>query len=154
MLAYLAKRFLKESIKKSFESVLYEKSMSKAYFISPSHHHSVESCVVDLFNIFLGSSKESNDFYIQTIPFYLKETFHLLDEDIECCLKDSPINHYINRRNLFVSMQYHCRVYFLDSLNINFDHESPILIYDIKHVSPYMVLRIVEECPSKSISNE
>lgn len=154
MLAYLAKRFLKESIKKSFESVLYEKSMSKAYFILPSHYHSVESCIVDVFNIFLGSSKESNEFYSQTILYYIKETFLLSDEDIEAFLKDSPINLFINRKNLFVSMQYHCKVYFLDSLNINFDHDSPIVIYDIKYVSPYLLLKIVELCPSKPLSNE
>ena len=148
MVAILAKKFMKSSIIKSLEFMLYEKAMFPRNHIkfNQNQHHSIESCVVDIFNIFLGNSKESKDFYSQTLPFYFKDHFNLIDkcENINGVL----IKDFINPPNLLVSMQYHCGVYFLDCLNVNFEHISPFVTYDIKYISSYLITNLIEKCPS------
>lgn len=131
MIAILSKQFLRESIILSLEIVLREKDLNKNYFIGPSHQHSIEFCIIDVFNILLGKSKDSEEFYSKILPNYLTERFKihfLLD-----------VRKLISIPNLFVLMQSHNKIFFNDNLEINFDNPKPFIDQDIKFISPYYV---------------
>ena len=49
--------------------------------------------------------------------------------------------------NSFFVLLY-CGVYFLDCLNVNFEHISPFVTYDIKYISSYLITNLIEKCPS------
>jgi hypothetical protein len=131
MIAILSKQFLQDSIILSLEIVLKEKDLNKNYFIGPSHQHSIEFCIIDVFNILLGSSKDSEEFYTKILPNFLTEKFK-----INFLLE---IKGRISIPNLFVLMQSHNKIYFNDNLDINFANPKPFIEQDIKFISPYYV---------------
>jgi len=131
MISIISKKFLKQNIITSLEIVLKEKQINKNYFVNSSNQHSIEFCIVDIFNTFLGSNKESEEFYIKILPNYLVETFSI---NFQLNLKNQ-----ISIPNLFVLMEYHNRVYFNDNLNINFSESHPFVMQDIRYISPYQI---------------
>jgi hypothetical protein len=131
MIAIISKNFLNQSVLKSLEIVLREKEINSNFTINPSHQHSIEYCIVDIFNTFLGNNRESEEFYSKLLAGYLNEEFkifYILD-----------IKKQISIPNLFVQMQFHNKVYFSENVDINFNDSNPFVAQDIKYISPYYV---------------
>ena len=144
MIALISKKFLKESVQKSLEVVLQEKDMNKKFFTSPTHQHSLEFCIVDIFNTFLGANESSDEFYTKVLPGYLTEEFNII---IQLNLKSQ-----ISIPNLFVIMQHYNKIYFNDNLDINFDDQTPFVAQDIKYISPYYINKWFSFASSKKMS--
>jgi len=131
MIAMQSKIFFEELVLKSLESLIKEKNINTNYFIYSSHQYSIENCIIDIFNTFLGQNENSDELYDMILPSFLQKTFQID--------KLSNIKSLIKLPNLFVCMQYHNRVYFNVNLNINFFNSKPFVINDIKVISPYYV---------------
>ncbi len=131
MICQLSKIFLRDSIVKSLSVVLKEKKLNKNFFIAPQHQHSIEFCIVDIFNTFLGANNESEDFYTKILPNFLSEKYKLPFI--------SKLKEHVSLPNIFVLMQNCNRVFFEDNLNVNFNSPYPFVVQDIKYISPYNV---------------
>jgi len=123
MIAILSRRFLVKSIDKT---LLEMRKNQKSYF-PIKQQKSIELCITDIFNIFLGNSEISNEFYLKILPSYLCEVF-----EIDYIL---DIKKNISLACLFVIMQFHHKIYFYDNTDINFNLEKPFLTQDIKYIS-------------------
>jgi hypothetical protein len=131
MISILSKKYLNESILKSLEVVLKEKEMNCYYTINSSHQHSIEYCIIDIFNTFLGNNRESEEFYSKILPPYLTEQFKIY---FILNIKD-----HISIPSLFIQMQFHNKIYFSENIDINFNDSNPFVSQDIKFISPYYV---------------
>lgn len=123
MIATLSRRFLVKSIDKT----LLEMRKTEKNYLPIKQQKSIELCIIDIFNIFLGNSETSNDFYLKILPSYLCEVF-----EIDYIL---DIKRNISIPCLFVIMQFHHKIYFFDNTDINFSLEKPFLTQDIKYIS-------------------
>ena len=131
MIAIQSKIFFEESVIKSLEILAKEKEINHNYFAFSDHQNSIENCIIDIFNTFLGQNDDSIELYDVILPSFMEKTFKLEKlRDLKSLIKLS---------NLFVCMQFHNRVYFHVNLNINFCHSKPLVIHDIKAISPYYV---------------
>ena len=142
MIARISAKFLSSSIIKSLEIVLKEKELNGDYVATSNNPHSIEYCVLDIFNTFLSVNKNNlyfNELYMKVLPVYLKEHFDL-DEQIS--LKD--LHNYVSEQNtsnlpyLFALMQYHTKIYFNSNLTLKFNSSNYPLFEssDIKYISP------------------
>ena len=131
MIAQLSKKFLNKSIEKSLLFLLDKKDtceyIKNKYFSKSNNEHSIEYNILDVFNIFLGKSDTSDEFYLKVLPNYLCDIYkidYILD-----------IKKLISIPNLFTMMQFHNQIYFHECMEINFEHESPLVTQDIKYIS-------------------
>lgn len=136
IIGLLSKKFLKLSIIKSLEIVLKEKEINKNYFVHSSHQHSIEYCIVDVFNSFLGNNFASKELYNKVLPRYLKEKY---DIDIVLIKK---LKQKICCPNLFIIMEYHSKIYFNENREINFKEQFPFQPNHIKYISPYFINKV------------
>lgn len=127
MISILSKRFLTKSINKSLSIIFAEKKLNKKVFIKPNNKNSIEYCIVDVFNTFLGNNSVSKEFYMKILPEYLCKDFKI---DFILDLRSKLSFH-----QLFGAMQYHNKIYFHDSLEIDFSVKVPFVIQDIKYIS-------------------
>lgn len=149
MIAITSKKILSDSILKSQGIVLREKEINSNYFVQSTNQHSIEYCIIDLFNTLLGSNRESDEFYTKILPNLLCETFKI---DFIYDLRT-----HISIPHIFVSMQYHNRIYFIENVDINFNDHEPFVTQDIKYISPYYInkwyKKASEDLCKKDMSN-
>ena len=139
MIAILSKKFLKQSIIKSMEIVIREKELNKDFIVSSNNPHSIEYCICDIFNTFLSQNKKNyykKILYQYILPNYLKSYFNV---DLDSNQLNDYMKNKISEHTLFVSMEYHNRIYFMDNLQIDFTPIYPFKSEIIKYISPYYI---------------
>jgi hypothetical protein len=104
--------------------------------VQQNSNHSIEYCIADIFNTFLGKNAEREEFYFKILPNILKDEFNL-----DSSLHKFSIFEEISVTNLFVLMQYHNKIYFTENLDINFSDKKPFIAQDIKYISPYLIMK-------------
>jgi len=136
MIGIISKKLLTKSILKSLEITNTEKKINPDFIVESNSNHSIEFCIIDIFNTFLGKNREKEDFYFKILPNLLKDEFSLEFSDYSCSIFDD-----ISIQNLFVVMQYHNKIYFSENLDVNFFDKNPFIPQDIKFVSPFLIMK-------------
>ena len=124
MIAIMSKSFLTKSVDKSLAIISEQKDRK---LIKASNQNSIEFCIIDIFNTFLGNNSISKEFFIKILPNYLASYFK-----IDFILDLRSIVHL---PLLFCKMQYHNKIFFNESIEINFNHLTPFSTSDIKLIS-------------------
>mgnify|MGYP003345725695 CR=1 FL=1 len=57
--------------------LLHDKQLNNNFYIQATHQHSMEYCIIDIFNTFLGNNREADEFYSKILPNYLCETYKI-----------------------------------------------------------------------------
>lgn len=138
MMAIISKKLLTKSVLKSLEILHYERMINPDYTPFADSKHSIEYCICDIFNTFLGKNEDREEFYFKILPNLLKDEFNL-----DFCSWKIPVSIFknISLSNLFVIMQYHNQVYFNENLDINFNDKTPFVPQDIKFIASSLLMK-------------
>ena len=77
MIAIQSKLFFEESIIANLVTLIKEKDINTNYFTQASSQYSIENCIIDLFNTFLGQNEHSEELYEMILPSFLEKTFKM-----------------------------------------------------------------------------
>ena len=141
MIAIISRKFLQLSVVKSLEVVLREKELNESFTVTSSHPHSIEYCIVDLFNTFISVSEDNiyrYDLYAKILPNYIKEKFN-----VDINVSHKPLMEISNDKammsSLLYSMMYYNRVCFTNAESVDVTSLYPFTSNDIKYISPYYI---------------
>ena len=141
MIAIISRKFLQLSVVKSLEVVLREKELNESFTVTSSHPHSIEYCIVDLFNTFISVSEDNiyrYDLYAKILPNYIKEKFN-----VDINVSHRPLMEISNDKammsSLLFAMMYYNRVCFSNAESVDVTSLYPFTSNDIKYISPYYI---------------